>query len=78
MERAQDNSLIQQDKRETSVSVQNGLLLNDTSEDFYRNIVVKIKLCCLFKAKNAQGFLSPLKEISSRYAETFSKDFTQF
>lgn len=68
---------MQQDKRETSVPVQNGLLLNDTSKDFYRNTVVRIKMCCLFKAKIAQGFLSPLTEIHSRYAETFSKDFTQ-
>lgn len=68
---------MQQDKRETSVPVQNGLLLNDTSKDFYRNIVVRIKMCCSLKAKNAQGFLSPLTEIRSRYAETLSKDFTQ-
>lgn len=34
-------------------------------------------MCCLFKVKNAQGFLSPLTEICCRYAETFIKDFTQ-
>lgn len=56
VERAQDNSIIQQDKRETSVPVQNGLLFNDTSEAFYRNIVVKIKLSCLFKAKMFKDF----------------------
>lgn len=77
MERAQDNSIIQQDKRETSVPVQNGLLLNDTSEYFHRNIIVRIKICCLFKAKNAQGFFSPLTENCCRYAEMFSKNFTQ-
>lgn len=77
MERAEDNSIRQQDKRETSAPVQSRLLLNDTSKDFYRNIVVRIKMCCLFKAKNARGFLSPLTEIHSRYAGTFSKDFTQ-